>query len=80
MIRINPENTNKLRTFLGIANDYNRVIPNVKNFHLECEASFIKVKNKIISDTILTHYDPDLTFILQLQMPDLLVWEFVLQS
>lgn len=39
---------------------------NVYNFHLECEASFTKVKKEIISDTILTHYDPDLTFILQL--------------
>lgn len=43
----------------------------VYNFHIECEDSFTKVKNEIISDTILTHYDPDLIFKIQLQMPDL---------
>lgn len=50
MITINPENINKLRTFLGtvLKMTITESYQNVYNFHLECEASFTKVKNEII--------------------------------
>lgn len=75
-----PDNVNELRTFLGIANYYNKFIPNLATtlnllnqllrkdekfkWTRECEASFQKVKDDISNDNVLVHYDPNKTIIL----------------
>lgn len=75
-----PNNLNELRTFLGLANYYNKFIKNLasllhplnkllkkgQNFEWteKCEESFIKVKEEITSDNILVHFDPKLPLIL----------------
>lgn len=75
-----PKNVNELRTFLGLANYYNKFIKNLatilyplntllkKGIQYEwttkCEESFAKVKEEITSDNILVHFDPKLPLVL----------------
>lgn len=75
-----PRNITQLRTFLGFANYYNKFIPNLatllsplyellqKNkkyiWTKECEKSFQSIKNEIISDRVLVHFDPNLPLVL----------------
>lgn len=69
-----PKNVNELRTFLGMANYYNKFIPNLasitnplnellkKNMNFNwtstCETAFNKIKEEIISERVLIHFDP----------------------
>ncbi|XP_059058843.1 uncharacterized protein K02A2.6-like [Achroia grisella] len=69
-----PKNVNELRTFLGMANYYNKFIPNLasitnplnellkkeKEFQWssKCETSFNKIKQEILSERVLIHFDP----------------------
>ncbi|KAL0881999.1 hypothetical protein ABMA27_001748 [Loxostege sticticalis] len=69
-----PTNINELRTFLGMANFYNKFIPNLAsitsplnellksgvnfNWTMKCEKSFQKIKSEILSDSVLAHFDP----------------------
>ncbi|KAI5738960.1 hypothetical protein M8J77_013245 [Diaphorina citri] len=75
-----PENVRELRGFLGLANYYNRFIPdlatilNPLNMLLrhdrsfiwtrECEKSFNQVKREITSEKVLAHFDPNITLVL----------------
>lgn len=68
-----PININELRTFLGMSNYYNKFIPNLasiasplnkllqKNIQFTwtdaCEQSFNKIKEEIVSNRILLHFD-----------------------
>ncbi|XP_063365892.1 uncharacterized protein K02A2.6-like [Cydia amplana] len=70
-----PSNVNELRTFLGMANYYNKFIPNLasistplnnllkKNAHFvwtqKCAESFNRIKKEILSDRVLTHFNPE---------------------
>lgn len=69
-----PTNINELRTFLGMANYYNKFIPNLASltnplnellkkrtefiWSAKCEDSFIKIKREILSEKVLMHFDP----------------------
>ncbi|XP_045537307.1 uncharacterized protein K02A2.6-like [Papilio machaon] len=69
-----PVNTAGLRTFLGMANFYNKFIPNLASitnplnnllkkessfqWTSQCEEAFIKIKKEILSERVLTHFDP----------------------
>ena len=69
-----PENVQQVRSFLGLVNYYHKFLPNLAttlnplnqlleqgkqwNWTTECEEAFIKVKELIASDMVLTHYDP----------------------
>ncbi|KAI5751278.1 hypothetical protein M8J77_006027 [Diaphorina citri] len=71
-----PENVSELRTFLGMANYYNKFIPDLASilhplnqllrkgwkftWTGECERSFNKVKEEICNENVLVHYNPDL--------------------
>lgn len=75
-----PENVSELRTFLGMANYYNKFIQNLASilhplnsllckgkkfiWSDNCERSFKRVKDAICDDNVLVHYNPDLTIIL----------------
>jgi archaellum component FlaC len=75
-----PENVSELRTFLGLANYYNKFIKNLAtllhplnkllqkgsmfNWSPSCESSFQKIKDIITSDDVLVHFNPDLPLIL----------------
>lgn len=68
-----PTNINELRTFLGIANYYNKFIPNLAsitsplnellkkgkkyNWSSRCEESFKNIKKEILSERVLIHFD-----------------------
>ncbi|XP_041989081.1 uncharacterized protein K02A2.6-like [Aricia agestis] len=69
-----PENQNELRTFLGMANYYNKFIPNLATlanplnrllkrenkfiWSSECETCFNNIRKEIASDRVLAHFDP----------------------
>lgn len=71
-----PQDVSQLRSFLGFVNYYNRFLPNLATvlhplhqllqngrkwlWTKECEQAFQDAKNLVISDTVLTHYDPSL--------------------
>lgn len=75
-----PENVKDLRAFLGLANYYNKFIPNLATilnplnkllqnnrsfiWTEDCENSFIQVKSEITSERVLAHYDPEVTLVL----------------
>lgn len=75
-----PKNVNELRTFLGMANYYNKFIPNLasitnpmnnllrkhKSFIWTdtCEKSFNRIKQEIASETTLIHFDPQRPLVL----------------
>ncbi|XP_054281191.1 uncharacterized protein K02A2.6-like [Macrosteles quadrilineatus] len=75
-----PENVSELRTFLGLANYYNKFIKNLAtllhpmnlllrkgnpfNWNSSCEKSFQKIKEIITSDDVLVHFDPSLPLVL----------------
>ena len=72
-----PENVQQVRSFLGLMNYYHKFLPNLATtlnplnqlleqgkqwkWTTECEEAFIKVKELIASDMVLTHYDPGRT-------------------
>ena len=71
-----PENTQQVRSFLGLINYYHKFLPNLATvlsplnkllqherkwkWTKECEEAFTKLKELITSDMVLTHYDPEL--------------------
>ena len=71
-----PENLTQLRAFLGMVNYYARFLPNLASvlhppnqlsqkdvkfqWTSATQKAFEKVKKLITSDTVLTHYNPDL--------------------
>lgn len=71
-----PKDVSQLRSFLGLINYYSRFIPNLASvlaplnallckgkqwlWSLECEDAFDKVKTLLLSQSVLTHYDPQL--------------------
>ena len=71
-----PENVSQLRSFLGLLNYYQRILPDLAttlhplnnllhkgtkfDWCTDCQAAFKKVKNLIASNQVLTHYDPRL--------------------
>ncbi|XP_054274663.1 uncharacterized protein K02A2.6-like [Macrosteles quadrilineatus] len=75
-----PENVTELRTFLGLANYYNKFIKNLATllhplnrllrkgntftWSSACEQSFLKIKEIITSDDVLVHFDPSLPLVL----------------
>lgn len=75
-----PNNVNELRTFLGLANYYNKFIKNLAtllyplnqllrknreyNWTEKCESAFVSVKREITSDNVLVHFDPKLPLVL----------------
>lgn len=75
-----PINTAELRTFLGIANFYNKFIPNLASitnplnnllkkessfrWSPECEQAFIQIKKEILSEKVLIHFDSKKTLVL----------------
>lgn len=75
-----PNNINELRTFLGMANYYNKFIPNLasissplnnllkKNedfiWSLNCEKAFNRIKQEILSERVLVHFDPNKPLVL----------------
>ncbi|XP_054257058.1 uncharacterized protein K02A2.6-like [Macrosteles quadrilineatus] len=75
-----PRNVNQLRSFIGMANYYNKFIPRLAEklyplnkllqkgqrfeWSQECENSFINVKKHIANDNTLAHYNPKLPLIL----------------
>ena len=74
-----PENVSALQSFLGLANDYQVFIPDMYNLRAplneflkkdkdwewapECQEVFVKIKEVLLSDLFLTHYNPDLDII-----------------
>lgn len=81
-----PQNVSQLRSFIGAINYYNRFIPNIPtllhplyelikkdvkwNWSRECQESFVKVKNILISDTVLVHFDSVLPLVLTVDASD----------
>lgn len=73
---VRPENVTHLRAFLGLVNYYGKFMENLSMVlrplhHLleknvpwkwttECQQAFNKVKNMMVSDKVLAHYDPNL--------------------
>jgi hypothetical protein len=71
-----PENVSQLRSFLGLVNYYHRFLPNLAtaveplkellqnnrkwNWTPKCEESFVKVKELIMSEQVLCHYNSTL--------------------
>ncbi|XP_061128573.1 uncharacterized protein LOC133150206 [Syngnathus typhle] len=71
-----PENVSQLRSFLGLVNYYHKFLPNLSTvlhplnallhqnakwaWNKDCERAFTKAKELIISDKVLTHFDPKL--------------------
>ena len=69
-----PENVRQVRSFLGLMNYYHKFLLNLATvlhpvnqlleqsnqwtWTTECEEAFVKVKNLITSDLVLTHYNP----------------------
>lgn len=77
---LRPTNINELRTFLGMANYYNKFINNLASitsplnellkkraiftWSPKCEESFKKIKEEILSERVLIHFDPKKPLIL----------------
>lgn len=75
-----PTNINELRTFLGMANYYNKFIPNLASitsslnellkkgtkfiWSAKCEESFKNIKKEIVSERVLIHFDQNKQLIL----------------
>uniref|UniRef100_A0A8C5D775 ribonuclease H n=1 Tax=Gouania willdenowi TaxID=441366 RepID=A0A8C5D775_GOUWI len=71
-----PENVSQLRSFLGLINYYHKFLPNLSSLlhplngllHQntkwswtdDCEQAFKKAKRLIVSEKVLTHFDPKL--------------------
>lgn len=71
-----PKDVKDVRSFLGLVNYYNKFLPNLAtviqplnqllgreskwNWSKDCEKAFLKAKEMITSDQVLTHYDPNL--------------------
>ncbi len=71
-----PQNITQLRSFLGLLNYYSRFIPNLASvlaplnallckgkqwlWSQGCEDAFDKAKNVLLSQSVLTHYNPQL--------------------
>ncbi len=71
-----PKNVQELRSFLGLLNYYGRFIPNLSSllhplnkllcqdtpwsWSSECDQAFKKAKEKLMSPSVLVHYDPSL--------------------
>jgi len=71
-----PENVTQLRSFLGLVNYYHKFIPNLSSliyplrrllesnvkweWSSECDKAFSDVKACMVSEQVLTHYEPDL--------------------
>ena len=71
-----PNDVAEVRSFLGLINYYHRFLPNLSTaVHLlnqlleknhkrkwpkQCDKAFLKVKEMITSEQVLTHYDPSL--------------------
>ncbi|XP_057202332.1 uncharacterized protein K02A2.6 [Triplophysa rosa] len=69
-----PKDISQLRSFLGFVNYYNRFLPNLANvlhplhallrtgkkwmWTKQCERAFQEAKKLVMSDTVLTHFDP----------------------
>nr|XP_055076811.1 uncharacterized protein K02A2.6-like [Misgurnus anguillicaudatus] len=69
-----PENVSQLRSFLGFVNYYNRFLPNLATvlhplnallqagkkwtWTKQCMQAFQEAKKLVMSDTVLTHFDP----------------------
>ncbi|XP_028177592.1 uncharacterized protein K02A2.6-like [Ostrinia furnacalis] len=69
-----PKNVNELRTFLGMANYYNKFIPNLTAitnplnellkkgtefiWNSKCQTSFDNIKKEILSERVLTYFNP----------------------
>ncbi|XP_056096372.1 uncharacterized protein K02A2.6-like [Rhinichthys klamathensis goyatoka] len=69
-----PEDVSQLRSFLGFVNYYNRFLPNLATvlhplnallqagkkwtWKKQCRQAFQEAKKLVMSDTVLTHYDP----------------------
>jgi hypothetical protein len=75
-----PKNREQVRSFLGLVNYYGRFIENMSDliypitnllklckdwaWSKECQESFDKIKQALMSDKILVHYDPSLPLVL----------------
>lgn len=71
-----PQNTKELKSFLGLANYYNKFTPNLAStlqplnallkrdskfcWTRHCEESFLKIKSQISSDNFLVHFNQEL--------------------
>ena len=71
-----PENVTQVRAFLGLVNYYHKFLPNLSSvlhpihqllknkttwaWTEECKKAFTKVKEMIVSEKVLTHYNPSL--------------------
>ena len=71
-----PQSVAEVRSFQGLVNYYHKFLPNLAtilhplnqmlesnyqwNWTDQCEEGFCKVKAMIVSDLVLTHYDPNL--------------------
>lgn len=76
----NPKNREEVRSFLGLVNYYGRFIENMSEliypitnlvklrtdfvWSKECQKSFDTIKQELMSDKILVHYDPSLPLVL----------------
>ncbi|XP_026687880.1 uncharacterized protein K02A2.6-like [Diaphorina citri] len=75
-----PENVKELKSFLGMANYYNKFTPNLAStlyplnsllkkdkkycWTKDCEESFEKIKSQISSENVLVHFSADLPLLL----------------
>ena len=75
-----PKNVRELRSFLGLLHYYGKFIPNLAtvlhplndllqaghqwHWSTECDEAFVRAKEKLMSATVLAHYNPDLPVLL----------------
>ncbi|KAL3074705.1 hypothetical protein niasHT_037570 [Heterodera trifolii] len=81
-----PNDVPSLRTFLGMVNHYQQFVKNMRfvrqplddllkkdkdwDWSKECQEAFIKIKEILSSDLLLTHYDPKLEIIVAADASD----------
>lgn len=76
-----PEIVTQVKALAGMINDYDRFLPNIFismkpvyellaknkqfNWSLNCQRAFDKVKNLVVSDKVLVHFNQDLPIVLK---------------